>query len=107
MKRIALYALFLVGCAGVSRSCSSCVAEDFGADWIIVQYKMDGSVLRCWKMTNVGVVNEPSSDGIYWKGSSGHLVHISGWYNRVQVRNGDWAGAAKDLGVDLALCSDK
>jgi hypothetical protein len=35
-----------------------------------------------------------------------HLVHISGWYNRVQVNNGDWNGAAATLGIDLSRCHD-
>jgi hypothetical protein len=33
-------------------------------------------------------------------------VHISGWYNRVQVNNGDWNGAAAALGIDLSRCHD-
>lgn len=96
--------VLLVGCAGLERDCAGCSAQEFGADWIVVQYNFGGAPLACWQLKNVGVKNEPASDGIFWKGGSGHLVHISGWYNRVQVSHGDWAGAAKELDVDLARC---
>lgn len=80
----------VTGCAGVSRSCSSSVAESFGADWIVVQYRYDGVPMN----------------GIFWVGTHGHLVHISGWYNRAQVVKGDFESAAAGLGIDLAGCSD-
>lgn len=34
-------------------------------------------------------------------------MHISGWYNRVQVSRGDFQGAARELAIDLATCNDK
>lgn len=96
--------LLLVGCAGMERECSSCGAQNFGADWIVVQYRNDGVPVVCWQLRETSVTNEEHSDGIYWKAPEGHLVHISGWYNRVQVDHGDYAGAAKSLGIDLASC---
>ncbi len=103
---LAVLALALFGCAGLEKSCSSSVAETFGGDWIVVQFDMKGEPFNCWKMTNVSIDNEDRSDGIYWKNATGHLVHISGWYNRVQVKGGDFASAAKSLGVELAKCDD-
>lgn len=97
--------LLLTGCAGWDRSCSSSCATSFGADWLIVQYRFDGEPINCWQLNNTSVTNEPSSDGIYWKDSStGHLVHISGWYNRVQVENGNFETAAAVVGVDVNRC---
>lgn len=96
--------LTLAGCAGFSRSCSSDIAVAFGANWLVVQYRYDGEAMRCWKLSGTSVENETGSDGIYWKSPEGHLVHISGWYNRVQVAHEDWAGAASSLGVDLKKC---
>lgn len=105
MKKLHYLPLLLItACAGMSRSCAGCNAERFGADWIVAQYVLDGSVMRCWKLPRTSVANEAGSDGIYWQDLAGHLVHISGWYNRVQVSGGDWAGAAKALGVDLSKC---
>ena len=89
------------GCAGFTRSCSSCSAESFGADWIVVQYDYKGNPINCWKLMSVSISNEQNSDGIYWK-ESGHLIHISGWYNRIQVDGGRFDEAAKLLGVDLS-----
>jgi hypothetical protein len=97
-------ALFLTGCAGFERGCSAAIASDFGADWVIVQYGASGDPMNCWQLKDVSVANERQSDGVYWKDQDGHLVHISGWYNRVQVERGDFAGAAKAVGVDLSGC---
>ncbi len=96
----------MASCAGMQRSCASCTAEKFGADWIVVQYKMDGVPLNCWQMPSTSIDNEQGSDGIYWQSPDGHLVHISGHYNRVQVKGGDYAGAAEHIGVDLKRCKN-
>lgn len=94
----------IIGCAGMQRGCSSFSAQSFGSDWIVVQYDMDMNPKCCWKLKNTSIANETSSDGIYWRDSkSGHLVHLSGWYNRVQVANGDFEEAAKLVNVDLSL----
>lgn len=98
--------VFLAGCASLDRGCSSCSAQSFGADWIIVQYRMDGVPMNCWKLEATSVSNEQQSDGIYWKEPSGHLVHIAGWYNRVQVQGKNFAGAAKSIGIDLDRCKE-
>lgn len=98
--------LFLPGCAGFSRDCSAGCASSFGADWVVVTNGVDGKVINCWKLSNVSLVNEPSSDGIWWKDTAtGHLVHISGWYSRVQVTGGDFASAGTQLGVDIGRCA--
>lgn len=96
--------VLLAGCAGFNRSCSSFNADAFGADWIVVKKDMTGRTFECWKLTNTSVANEESSDGIHWKSPGGHLVHVSGWYDRVQVANGDFANAGAELGVDSNRC---
>lgn len=105
MRIALLLGLIALGaCAGQMRGCSAWNAEAFGADWLVVQYRNDGQVMKCWRLAGVSVTNEHQSDGVYWKDPWGHLVHISGWYNRVQVSGGNWKGAAESLGVDLAVC---
>lgn len=96
--------LFLCSCAGMQRDCSSGWASAAGADWIVVQYKADGRAFNCWKLENTSMSNEQASDGIYWKDPSGHLVHISGWYNRVQVFGHAYGEAAATVGVKLSSC---
>lgn len=96
--------LFLVGCAGLQRDCAGCSASSLGADWIIVQYRADGETINCWQLRNASVANEHGSDGIWWTTDKGHLVHVGGWYNRVQVERNDWQGAAREVGVDLDRC---
>jgi hypothetical protein len=96
-----------LSCAGVSRDVSSEIATQLGADWIVIQYRFDGVPINCWRLTRVGISNERASDGIFWKDSTtGHLVHISGWYNRVQVSNGDFVSAARLVGVDASSCEN-
>jgi|SRR3989344_6731765 len=98
-------AVALVGCAGMEKDCSSCNAESFGSDWLVVQYKYDGDPMNCWKLQNTSIGNESHSDGIFWKdGKTRNLVHISGWYNRVQVESGQWKEAADAVGIDLEHC---
>jgi hypothetical protein len=107
MKKAALYLAFILlcGCDGLMRSCASGCAENYGGDWVVVQYRQDGTPFNCWKLVDVSMTNEASSDGIYWQASDGHLVHIGGWYNRVQVSRSNFDEAAKAVGVDLARCT--
>lgn len=109
MKRnlwiLAIFTLMIAGCDGFARGCRSDIARGFGADWIIVQYNYTGEPVLCWKLDDASVTNETNSDGIYWS-HRGHLVHISGWYNRVQVSGGDWMTAANSVGVDMAHCNN-
>ena len=102
----ALVFTVLLGCAGWQRDCASSCASSLGSDWIVLQYGYDGKPINCWRLTNTAIDNENQTDGVFWRENTGHLVHISGWYNRVQVSSGDWDGAAKTLGIDLARCKD-
>lgn len=109
MKNLLKYLpfLFLFGCAGYQRSCASGCATQLGADWIVVQYKTDGDPINCWKLTGSSISNEQGTDGIYWlDDQTNNLVHISGWYNRVQVERNDFDGAAKLIGVDMKYCKN-
>jgi hypothetical protein len=101
-RSLALWALFVIGCASTDRECAQCGTEIHGANWLVVQLKNNGDISRCWKLEGVAVANESGSDGIWWV-SGGQQVHISGWYNYVQVS--DWNEAAKILGVDLPRCT--
>lgn len=78
----------------------SCWAENVGSDWVVVQYGYNGDPINCWRLEGISISNETGSDGIWWREDSGHLVHISGWYNRVQVDGGRFDEAAQLLGVE-------
>lgn len=98
--------LALTGCAATSRGCSSCAADNFGADWVVTQMDNDGRPYRCWELHDVSLVSE-SGDGVYWKDTaSGNLVHISGHFNRVQVVGGNWDRAFSELGMTKATCAE-
>jgi hypothetical protein len=96
----------VAGCAGTQRGCASFNAGTFGADWIVVQYSYDGEPITCWELRGVSVAVDPGND-LHWVDTkSGHLIHLEGWYNRIQVAGGDFVGAAKTLGVDPAKCGN-
>lgn len=116
MKRIGLLILMgmvlasvygFSGCTSCNRDYHQFTAENFGSNWIVVQYRFDGKPMNCWKLRNVALSNESSSDGIYWKDTAtGHLVHISGWYNYVQVFGDNFEEAARLIGVDNNKCGN-
>jgi hypothetical protein len=106
IKRFWPALLLLTACASMERDCSSCNAGTFGSDWIVLQYGYDGTPINCWRLTNTAISNEQHTDGIFWQDPAGNLIHISGWYNRVQVISGNFEGAAKSLGIELNRCSD-
>lgn len=96
--------VFACGCAGMGKSCSQFGASAFGSDWIIVQYAFDGRPFHCWRLTDAPVDSE-SGGNLNWKDkSNGHLVHVTGWENRVQVINGDFETAARLLGIEANQC---
>lgn len=105
-RRVGRYlaAVLLIGCAGTQRECASCNAEEFGADWVVVQVDAFGHPYRCWELHDTSIDNERESDGIYWRAPEGHLVHIAGQYNRVQVHAGNWDQALADLGLTRTQC---
>lgn len=103
---ILVMALSFGGCAGWARGCSANMAEGFGSDWIVVQYSGMGEPFRCWELHGVSVANEDHSDGLYWQSTDGHLIHISGFYNRVQVSSSEWDSAYSELGLTRERCTE-
>ncbi len=102
----ALLMTALVGCAGVTRECSSCAAGSLGADWVVVQMDNDGRPYRCWDLHDVSVAVE-GGDGVVWMDTtSSNLIHISGHFNRVQVVGGNWDRAYATLGLTKETCAE-
>lgn len=103
---MALCLLSLTSCGkGWERQQAINNAENNGADWVVSQYDMNGHTARCWLLTNVSVANEEHSDGLHWQDNDGHLIHISGWYNRVMVLHGDFQEAGNQIDIpDVRQC---
>ena len=106
LKKLFYMTALLFGCAGTQRECSAMSAEEFGANWVVVQMDMGGRPFRCWKLTDVSIANEPHSDGVWWRSREGHLVHISGNYNRVQVNGNNWRTAFSEVGLTEQTCRE-
>lgn len=101
--RSATSPVFLNGCEGCNRGISQFIASDVtGADWLVIQYDMNGTPFRCWQLERVGVTSESGSDGIFWKSREGNLVHVSGIYNYIQVD--DWDSAYGEAGITESQC---
>lgn len=77
-----------------------------GADWVVVELvEMSGTPYRCWELKNVALSSEEGSDGIYWKDTvSGNLIHISGSYDYVQVKDGNWDAAFSQINMTRESC---
>ena len=105
-SKTVLFALLIVGCAGMERDCSSCNASSFGSDWVVVQLDLNGRPFRCWALRGTSITNETNSDGIYWQSPEGNLIHISGLYNRVQVVGRNWEAAYRELGLTEGSCRE-
>lgn len=107
-KRFWILAVFLCGCASLDRGCTSCMAEEFGSDWIVVQMSaLDGRPIRCWKLIDASLSSESQSDGIYWKDTTnGNMIHIAGFYNYAQVRDSQWVLAFRQLGLTEEFCNE-
>jgi len=107
MRHLVFLLVLLGGCAYLDRGCSSCGATAFGADWVVVELTEAGAKpYRCWELKNTTITSETNSDGIYWKdSSSSNLIHVSGSYDYVQVKNGNWADAFKQLNLTRDSCT--
>lgn len=99
-------AALLCGCAGISKSCSQFGASVGGSDWIVVQFDQTGRPFNCWKLRGAAVDNSEGGNVDWQDPTNGHLVHITGWENRVQVKDGNFASAARLVGVDEAQCNN-
>lgn len=100
-----LLVLLTTACAGTQKQCAAYKASRFGADWIVVQYTQDGRPFHCWKLTGVAL-DSGTGGNVDWKDPGGHMMHITGWENRVQVVDRDFAGAARLVGVDASRCGE-
>ena len=101
-----LLVLLLVSCAGLDRSCSSCMATEFGADWVVVELtEAEGKPYRCWELRGLSITSEERSDGIYWKNNKGNLVHVAGSYDYVQVESGQWEDAFREINMTAEACA--
>jgi len=108
MKQVMLFVLvaFTVACAANQKACAQFSASSFGTDWIVVQYDMSGKPFHCWKLHDTAVDSSEGGNVDWQDRNNGHLVHLTGWENRVQVVKGDFDGAAKLIGVNSNKCSN-
>lgn len=108
IRRLALVVavMFLTGCASFNKGCASFKAGSFGSDWVVVQYRADGTAFHCWKLRGASVTGSQGGNIDWQDPRNGHLVHITGWENRVQVIGGDYDTAASLLGVEAVKCGN-
>jgi hypothetical protein len=71
-----------------------------------VQYAYDGRPFHCWKLRDVAVDSSVGGNVNWQDSENGHLVHLTGWENRVQVVGGDFDGAARLVGVEASKCNN-
>lgn len=66
---------------------------------------MAGRPFHCWKLRSASVGSTEGGQ-VDWQSADGHLVHLTGWENRVQVMRGDFVGAGRLLGIDADRCGN-
>ncbi len=92
----ALVVLFVVvGPRGCTRIVTSWSASAYGSDWLVVLYSQNGSVIASWELHDKSIGNEPDSDGVFFTDDGGNVVHLSGHYVWVQVKEGNWDAVRK------------
>ncbi len=84
------------GPAGIERGLQRWGATAYGSDWLVVQYAQDGSLISVWELTDRSIASEHNSDGINFVDNHGNMVHLSGHYVYVQVKDFDGLKKARD-----------
>lgn len=70
----------------------------YGADWLVVQYAQNGSIIKHWRLIGKTIKSEDNSDGIYFTDQKGNVVHMSGHYIYVQIGS-DWKELAQEYKI--------
>ena len=79
-----------IGPARIARYWRSYKTDAYGSDWLVVQYAQDGSVITQWELDDNSIGSETGSDGIFFYDNYGNVVHLSGHYIYVQVKDDEW-----------------
>ena len=90
---VVLGIVLIVGPKTIERQFSSWRASAYGSDWLVVQYSGMGKVMTHWELHDKSIGNEEHSDGIYFTDDNGNVIHLSGHYVYVQVK--DWSAVKK------------
>ena len=90
---VVLAIVLIVGPKTIERDITSWKASAYGSDWMVIQYSGMGKVMTHWELHDKSIGNELHSDGIYFTDDSGNVIHLSGHYVYVQVK--DWSAVKK------------
>ena len=77
--------ILLVGPQRIYRSYKGWKTDAYGAEWLVLQYAQDGSIIAYWELHKKSIGNETNSDGIYFTDNDGNVIHLSGHYIYIQV----------------------
>ena len=91
------FLFILVGPKGCQNKIRSWSSSAYGSDWLVVQYAYDGTVIASWELNNKAVDNETNSDGIRFIDKNSNVVHLSGHYVYIEVREKRWEEARTKL----------
>lgn len=83
----------ILGPSGLSRNANAWLASAYGSDWLVVHYAQDGKVINHWELEDKSIGNETQSDGIFFLDNSGNVVHLSGHYVYIEIKNDAWQSA--------------
>ena len=86
---IAAITFTIIGPQGCNRRMSSWKAQAYGSNWIVLQFAATGQTIQHWVLINKSIGNELNSDGIYFTDKDGNVIHLSGHYLYVEVKDKD------------------
>ena len=89
-----LFLLFLIiGPNKINRFWQNYKADAYGSDWLVVQYDMTGSPIQYWELKDKSIGSEFNSDGIFFTDNDNLVIHLSGFYNYIEIKDNNFEKA--------------
>jgi hypothetical protein len=71
---------------------------------VVVQYRQDGTPIRCWELPTITILVWSGNPIIHWTDAAGTTVNLGPPYSFAWVANGRWTDGYKQLGLTRETC---
>jgi hypothetical protein len=78
---------FVIGPNRINRFWENYKSDAYGSDWLVIKENMNGDAIHYWELKNTSIGNEENSDGIYFLDGNEDIVHLSGFYTYIEVKD--------------------
>lgn len=90
---LATIAVLVVGPARISVWWDNYRSSSYGSDWMVIEHSATGEIIHYWELHGKTICNEQNSDGIYFTDNTGNVIHLSGFYKYIEIKDGAWEEA--------------